>query len=589
MAITGSKRYLYKVFDDSEYLGMLENVVSEFSYSQDINSGAAQLSIELAMTVDTVGENVESISDEQGNPILDESSNPLTEESTPNIFGRYTGGTLVANNNVIKVYEYSNDDPNGQLVFDGYVTSIEANLGSTENMVITVISRGVDLSEYVIQSGDTTVASAVLEDTTITGAYWGFALAQVIKPSSTISLSRVTVKVNGSASGGNVYLYQGDPSTDVLTVIGGSGSYSTTNTLLATIGGFAVSNSSSAEETFSLASPVTLSAGQTYYILIRSADGTLTQNSIGTGVEFKASNTLGTLPIEKAYYARATINNSSFGLTYDTAKDTIYIKLIESTGNTTSTYTSQDPTAIFEDIITDYNGQGGVATYTDASTDNTGLSVTYTFNTNTALEGIQKCLELAPYDWYWYTDPGSLTAYFKQTATTATHRFIKGRHISSLKLRLTVDHVVNKLYFSGGDTGAGDNLYRVYTNSTSVTANGRQRLKRISDNRVTVAATANTIADNELDLNATESYESSAVISAANYDLTSINIGDTVGFRGFGGFIDSLVLQIVRLNKHADYLEVGLGRLPVEQTKKTVQTLRDIVYLQTVDNPTTPS
>lgn len=577
--------YTYHVYRSNSFLGLLPNVTSEFSYPQEVNSGAVEIQVVVSESADTVDEDTEAILLETGEELQDESGNPILEEQAQSLAGVSTSGNLIANGNAIKVYEISDDNPDGKLVFNGWITSWEAQYGGEDGIIVTCLSKGVDLQDYVIQSGITTQASQTNEDAGKTGGIWGFAFLQNINFGSNTDFDQVVFKINtgGFDTDMIINLYQGDPSSDLYSVIGGEGSYSTSNPKIADSNQVVFNNNGAGEVTFTFPSTITLTAGVNYYFTIWGFRGDF------SAMTFEATGTAAASPFARARYAVATTNNTSYSLDLDTANDDMYMKLLLLTGNTTSAYTSDDPTDILKDIVDDYVAQGGQVNYDGSSTDNTGLSVSYTFKVNTTLEGIQKCMELAPYDWRWYVDPGSLILYFKQLSATADHLFVKGAHVNSLSLKLTTDNIVNKLYFTGGDTGAGENLYQVYTNSSSIVTHGRQRLNRISDNRVTLAATADILADSILDQNADEDYETPLTINGANYDISTINVGDTVGFSGFGGLIDNLIIEIVRIVRHPDHIDLTLGRIPPQQSKKTAQALKDILALETVDNPDTPS
>lgn len=583
------KRYDYKISRGGTYLGMLDNVDSEFNYGLDINTGAAQLIIEVdknAFVADMPPENLET---EDGQLLQAEDGSVLTTEGAQDVVGSADSRTLIQNDNEVEVYEISADNPNGVLVFSGYITKWRAKFGKP-GITITVLSKGIDLADYVIESGETLKASAVNEDTSLDGAFWGAAWAQQIFPTgSNINLSKIALKAKIDASTDPVIvtpvLCQGNPDNDMLTVIGGVGTYSmgAGNSILATFSPATVSETSYTEKEFSLSEDVTLTNGGSYYIRYHTTPG------LNSTLKFRASNTLGTLPIEKAYYVAATANNSSYDLAYSTSKDTMYIKLYESTGNTTSLYSTTEVADIVRDVIDNYNSQGGVVTYDSNSIDDTGVTVTYQFVLATALEGVQKGLDLAPYNFYWYVDPATQLLYFKETPTTADHLFVLGRHIEDLELEASVENNKNVVYFSGGDTGGGENLFSKYSNADNIEALGRQRLERRSDNRVTVAATADAIGNSVLDQGDGEDYQSPLTISDEYYDISTINPGDVVGFGGFGNFIDQLLLQIARVERYPHYVVLTLGILPerASGTLKDIET--DLAYLQTIDNPDAPS
>ena len=267
----------------------------------------------------------------------------------------------------------------------------------------------------------------------------------------------------------------------------------------------------------------------------------------------------------------------------------LYFKTYFSGGGTTATYTSDDPTDIFKDVIDNYNNQGGIVTYS-SSTDNTGDSVSYTFLLNTTLEAVKKCLDLAPSDWYWYANPATDIIYFKQTLTTATHELTIDKHIKELDLQVTTDNIRNVVYFSGGDDGAGLNILVVVTNPTSITATGKQLLERISDSNVHDTTTATAIATNFLDRNSTSVYQAPVTVIDTTYDLTLFNPGDTVSFQNSKHtFINALILQVASKQITPNYVVLTLGELPKKASTTLEDANRAITQLQTLNNPTSPT
>lgn len=584
------KTYAYKVYRDGEYLGLLPNVISEFSYSQDINSGFSQLSIVVGASADVNSNDVEALQTELGEDITDEFGAVLTTERPLDLVGNDNPNALIRCNNTIEVYEYSDDDINGVLVFAGYMEDWEASYGGSENINVACLSYGVDLTDYIIQTGTSTITTQSIDTTTATpSGVWGKAFAQQIEPVSNIAIDGLRLKLaNNGALPTEVMLVYGNPELDSFAVITGANTYTLGpgNVLLATSTTVQVNAASPTEYYFAFDESHTLAAGSLYYALFW-------YGAFETNVLQLAGAGLADLPIVAAhigelYTALLPTNNMSTNPVYSTAFPALYIELLSTGGSVVSPYTNSDPTVILRDIIDNYVGQGGRVNYSASSTDLTGLSIDYEFNLQTTLEGVKKCLELAPADWYWYVNPATQVLYFLQTEATATHTFIKGLHISKLQLKASIENVRNLLYFSGGLSGA-TNLFTKYVNTTSRAELGRQRLERKSDNRVTVQATADAIGEAFLDEHESEDYQTRITIIGATYDLASLNPGDTIGFSGFGNFVDNLILQIVNIRRHPDYAELTVGQFPPRQTAMVQQALADIDKLQTIDNPSTPS
>ena len=168
--------------------------------------------------------------------------------------------------------------------------------------------------------------------------------------------------------------------------------------------------------------------------------------------------------------------------------------LYKSGSDTTVTQASQDPSDIMKDII---DNNAGTINYTATSIDDTGTTVTYTYKYVTSLEAVKKTLELCPAWWYWYVD-GTSTLFLRFYDINATdYTLFIGKEISSVDATKTIESLYNAVYFVGG----GDpNLYRLYERAGSIDDFGR-REKKMSDDRVTDANTAETMSDKFLEEN----------------------------------------------------------------------------------------
>ncbi len=150
------KKYHYKVYRSGTYLGLLRDVKSEFTFTQDINSAGSTLEVKVPFNMDNINQAVEALLTEDGNPILDESDNPILVERATDEFGNADDYTKIRTGNTVDVYEYSERYPNGKIMFSGIINRIEGSLNddaSNDLAVITVYSHGYDLDNYIIQDG----------------------------------------------------------------------------------------------------------------------------------------------------------------------------------------------------------------------------------------------------------------------------------------------------------------------------------------------------------------------------------------------------------------------------------------------------
>lgn len=205
---------------------------------------------------------------------------------------------------------------------------------------------------------------------------------------------------------------------------------------------------------------------------------------------------------------------------------TLSNQLLKSGSNTEVTYSSQDPSVILQDIIDKY---AGAIDYTASSIEATGTTVSYVFTFVTYYEALKKVLELCPSWWYWYID-ASNTIYLSSNHTDVDHKLYLGQEISNIKATKSVDELKNVIYFKGGGSPP---LYKKYTRTSSVTAFGT-REHRISDERVTVAATAETIATKHLDEHdhpvsiITAKVIDDSLDTTRGYNIESIKPGDVI-------------------------------------------------------------
>jgi hypothetical protein len=180
--------------------------------------------------------------------------------------------------------------------------------------------------------------------------------------------------------------------------------------------------------------------------------------------------------------------------------------------------------------------------------------------------------------------------------------------------RKRIENLVNRVYFTGGGEPP---LFMVYERTGSIDAYGLYA-KSIVDQRVTVEATAETIATRILDAN--EEPETRLILRIADnngsagqgYDIESISVGDTVriknlqyGTQGTSlwdvavwdvdvwdytlASTSSSPLLVVRTRYNPNYMEIETSsRLP-EVAKRIEDVNRNLVNTQTKDNPTSPS
>lgn len=262
--------------------------------------------------------------------------------------------------------------------------------------------------------------------------------------------------------------------------------------------------------------------------------------------------------------------------------------LEDALGKTKVAYNSYDPSDIFKDTLDKFNTAGGIVTYDASTIDLTGSIVSYTFNTNTELEVLKKSLELTPRDWYWYVDLGTSMVHLHKKATAANHTFVLEKHIKDLDIERYMTDLTNLVYFTGGETSPGVNLFKKYSDAGSIST-FRRGLQRFSDSRVTVPQTADTISNAEIDRHKEPAYRTTITILAEVYPIEDIRLGDMVGFKNFDNYVDDLLMQIVGIDYTPDAITLQLDTLPPNINKRIQDIKRNLDVKMVQQNPDTPS
>lgn len=305
------------------------------------------------------------------------------------------------------------------------------------------------------------------------------------------------------------------------------------------------------------------------------------------------------------------------GPTWTATSYDLYFQMYKPTALTTAQYLSIDPSDLVKDLLDKYAIQGGTITYDTNSIEQSLTEVTYTFNANTILEGIQKAVQLAPENWYWYLDYGTNLIHFRQMSTEPDHIFSLEKDIIDAKFEKRIEDIVNTIYFIGGiPNGGTENLFIKYENQDSIDKYGVKALK-YSDQRVTVTATADTICNNilatksEPELRVTLEILDSNNGQGIGYDIESVQVGDLVAVRnvtqqvglstwdvarwdeGYWDFniynLSSLQMQVQKIDYSPDKITIYASTMAVDVNKRIEDINRNLETLQALNNPDTPT
>lgn len=218
---------------------------------------------------------------------------------------------------------------------------------------------------------------------------------------------------------------------------------------------------------------------------------------------------------------------------YDVELNRIILR--DEDGNTTLTYTSQDPALILKDVLAKYARSGGKVVYRDQDIWDTNTQITISFKGATVQEAIDEIVKLSPSGFYWRIDEGA-SLHFKKKETYAEHLFAIGLDVQKLETFRRVEDLVNSVYF----TGAGDPpLYRLYESSDSRDNFGRYDI-RIIDSRVEEVNTAQAISQAQIGNFNTPEIRSVFEILDSNknrfgYDIEEVQVGQMIQIKNQKG------------------------------------------------------
>jgi PKD repeat protein len=260
-------------------------------------------------------------------------------------------------------------------------------------------------------------------------------------------------------------------------------------------------------------------------------------------------------------------------------------EIIRSGTTTTVAFSTTSLEAITKSIL---DTNPGKMTYSTASIGTTGVSETMKFPLNTKLKGIESVYDQTPDGWFWYGNVAENLVYLQPVSTDYDHLFIKDEHIQNLRLKRSIEDLINEVYFVGGEA-SGTVVYKKYSDAVSQAA-WRKGVNVITDRRYILPASMQRRADKLMGRYSQPIFTTPLTISSARYDIESIRLGHTVGFRNFGNFIDQLPpLQIVSLSYTPTAVTVQIGELQMRQVDKIAEAEDELQTEQFENLPNAPS
>lgn len=129
------KQYEVKVYDTSDnYITTWKDVVSDVQFNNEINSAGGQMTLTLARNA-----------------------------------GDYGEGTDIDFNFKVKVYVIDKEEPNGKLIFQGFISGYTP-IYKNDTVEVTILSYGSELNGHIIEGGETAYISNETYSTDITFA-----------------------------------------------------------------------------------------------------------------------------------------------------------------------------------------------------------------------------------------------------------------------------------------------------------------------------------------------------------------------------------------------------------------------------------
>lgn len=585
------KKYRFKAYSDGSYLGDWKDVSSDPNYKQEINNIIGSMPISFARNDLTLETAVDTLLNENDAVLTNEDDSPFLID-TASVSALGVGTNLDTNYDVEVDAIYGqfepllneddtpilNEDgsmilveegyPLGRTIFRGYIPRWELPL-SGKGISAEIRSYSSDLKHLILETSDT----AYITNSTLSGETRGISGGgptdrEILYQSFTMAAQKTVSKIRVYPSAGwytdvpfTITIFAGSPTSVGTQYASGNGTV----------------NRDEPVDYYDVVfdAPVTLPAGS--YFFMATTDYAKTG-----GNETYPFN----LALSSAYAGGSYSElNAYAGIVNYPSSDIAFI-LYEAGLDTTVPFLSQDPSNILKAIIDFARGRGAEINYTEDSIALTGTTVSYTFRAQTVEEAIKKVLELAPANWYYYYDFGTDTLYFKEKSATPDRWLRKGQTVVDGKIIKTIEQIVNDVLFTGGGNPA---LYVRRQNLGSI-ASIRRGLKKLSDNRVTTTATANILADSEIDQYDEALYAGDVEITEdGTFFLEDVAVGEVYGFIGFGSLVDAIVVQGVSKDYRPDTSPIALTYNVPRVNKRVEDIKRNLDTLETTNNPVEPS
>lgn len=157
-----SKYYQVKVYNKTgTYLTTWSDIVSNIEFNNEINSAGGQMKLTLARNA-----------------------------------GDYGEGSDVDFGHKVKIYVFDKEEPNGLLIFQGYISSYTP-IYKDDKVDVTILSYGAELNDFILEGGESFVTSQTTQTAILpfggSSPYTNSRVAQTITAPTTHKISRLEI------------------------------------------------------------------------------------------------------------------------------------------------------------------------------------------------------------------------------------------------------------------------------------------------------------------------------------------------------------------------------------------------------------
>lgn len=604
----------YSAFDKNRnFLGEYTRVIGSPSVKNNINTLHSSFSLDLGQNDLTEEEELAEVINESGdNVITEEGANWLASLTTPVAIGEDTnmdtnievdisvaygqwlpwltedGDEIITEDN--KLIILADGAPDGRKIFGGYISNWELQIGGRESVAPNLLSHSQELNNILFTTQDTPTGYGYLNS----NGYIGLR-SQLVGGTAAIGQS-FTVS-GGTKTISGIALWIKCNQNTIATVTMRTGGAPNGGTIIA-VGTKSMSPNLDYQLTYILFDePVSLTDATQYTFTVESSEalemgkGSSGLSPLQVAADWNAGMSGGAGKWESYPYFVW-----SDGV-YDDKTGTAYqfdlkFQLYQAGGATKFTMNSVDPSFALKEVLRFAQSRGSRVQFTDQTIEMTNTVVSLEFNANSADEAIDICLKSMPSDWFIWYDPATDEVHaHARPEETEYRQILRKRHtVGVVRIRKTIEKLVNDVLFSGGDIGGGVNLLIRESDADSISTIRRGLLK-MSDSRVKVEQTARLMIQAEIDRGRLPIFSGTAtLVKNDDFYLEDVLLGELQKLGNFSTIVNGLpALQVVSLNYKVETVDVEWNLLLPKVSKRIEDIRRNLALQEMENNPTSPS